>query len=41
MSDDDEYVLADPEVSRAFFEAMGARGGKAAKMSEHLAPIRS
>jgi hypothetical protein len=37
VSDDDEYVLADPEVSRAFFEEMGARAGKAAERSEHLA----
>ena len=34
-------VLADPEVSRAFFEEMGARAGKAAERSEHLAHIRS
>ena len=35
MSDDDEYVLPDPEASRAYFEAMGARAGRAAERSEH------
>jgi hypothetical protein len=41
VSDDDEYVLADPEVSRTFFEEMCATAGKAAERSEHLAHIRS
>ena len=35
MNDDDEYVLPDPEASRAFFVQMGARAGRAAERSEH------
>jgi hypothetical protein len=35
MSDNDDYVLPDPEVSRAYFEEMGARAGRAAERSEH------
>ena len=35
MSDDDEYVLPDPEVSRAYFEETGARASRAAERAEH------
>jgi hypothetical protein len=35
VRNDDDYVLPDPEVSRAYFEEMGARAGRAAERSEH------
>jgi hypothetical protein len=34
VSNDDEYVLPDPEASRAYFEAMGVNAAKAAEQSE-------
>ena len=41
MSDDDEYVLADPEVSRAFFEEMGARPARLLRGRSIWLTIRS
>jgi hypothetical protein len=35
MSNDDDYVLPDPEVSRAYFEEMGVNAAKAAERAEH------